>query len=237
MILLSRIRWCAIVVAAVLAASAQAQSRTEAPEIAKAKYLWSKSPHGRMLERILPPAIAPHQLPEPRSAGALLALRYCVQCHYLPNPQMHSADKWQTIVERMNWRMRGEGNMGTLMKDMMAGVEAPSSEELATLTDYLQKHGQQAIDPKHPALATAAGQMFSIACSQCHTLPDPQRHTAREWPGVVQRMKKHMSWANIVVGATELRTEPVLKTDEIIRLLQRYARQDAAKRTMPLSGK
>jgi hypothetical protein len=46
-----------------------------------------------------------------------------------------------------------------------------------------------------------------------------------------------MSWANIVVGATELRTEPVLKTDEIIRLLQRHARQDAAKRTTPLTGK
>lgn len=225
-----RIRWWAIAIAAAMATNAQAQSGTEAPEIARAKYLWSKSPHGRMLERILPPAIAPQQLPEPQSAGAQLTLRYCVQCHYLPNPQMHSADKWQTIVERMNWRMRGEGNMGALMKDMMRGVEAPSPEELAVLTAYLQKHGQQAIDPKHPALATSAGQMFSIACSQCHTLPDPQRHTAREWPGVVQRMKKHMSWANIVVGSRELRTEPVLRTDEIIRLLQRYARTETPMR-------
>ncbi|MEK6594117.1 MAG: hypothetical protein AABZ67_13670 [Pseudomonadota bacterium] len=234
---LSRTRWWTVTLAAAWAVNAQAQSKTDAPEIAKAKYLWSQSPHGRMLERILPPAIEPHQLPEPQSAGARLALRYCVQCHYLPNPQMHSADKWQTIVERMNWRMQGKGNMGALMKDMMTGVEAPSAEELATLTDYLQKHGQQAIDPKHPALATSAGQMFSIACSQCHTLPDPQRHTAREWPGVVQRMRKHMSWANIVVGASELRTTPELNTREIIGLLQRYARRDAAKRPMPLTGK
>lgn len=234
--LLSRARCSTVVAVAIFAAAsltAWAQTRTEAPEVAKAKHMWSQSPHGRMLERILPPAIEPHQLPEPQSAGARLAVRYCVQCHHLPNPQMHSADRWKTIVERMNWRMQGQGNMGVLMKDMMAGVEAPSAEELATLTAYLQNHGQRAIDPRHPALATAAGQIFSIACSQCHALPDPQRHTAREWPGVVQRMRKHMSWANIVVGPPELRTVPELDTREIIGLLQRHARQDAAKRVAP----
>ena len=235
--LLSRTRWWTVALAAAWAVTAQAQTKVDAPEIAKAKYLWSQSPHGRMLERILPPATEPHQLPEPQSAGAQLAVRYCVQCHYLPNPQMHSATRWQTIVERMNWRMQGKGNMGALMKDMMAGVQAPSAEELATLTVYLQKHAQHEIDPGHPALSTTAGQMFSIACSQCHALPDPRRHTAREWPGVVQRMRKHMAWANIVVGASELRTTPELNTREIIRLLQRYARQDAPKRATPLTGK
>jgi hypothetical protein len=198
----------------------------QAPEVARAKYLWSQSPHGRMLERTLPHAVEPHQLPEPQSEGARLTVRYCVQCHYLPNPQMHSGDKWKTIVERMNWRMQGKGNRGALMKDMMDGVQAPTPEELAALTGYLQKHGQRAIDPRHPALATTAGQIFSIACSQCHALPDPQRHTAREWPRVVQRMRAHMAWANTVVGPPELRTVPELDTREIIGLLQRYARKE-----------
>src|SRR5688572_6243779 len=85
----------------------------------RAKHLWSKSPHGRMLERILPPSIEPAQLPEPNSEGARLTARYCVQCHYLPSPQMHTADKWNTIVVRMVWRMQGKGNMGALMKEMM----------------------------------------------------------------------------------------------------------------------
>src|SRR5262245_12888877 len=39
------------------------------PSVARAKYLWSQSPHGRMLERILPPSIEPRQLPQPRSEG------------------------------------------------------------------------------------------------------------------------------------------------------------------------
>lgn len=209
-----------------IAALALNVDASEAPEVTQARYLWSQSPHGKMLERILPRAIEPDQLPEPQSDGARLAAQYCVQCHYLPNPQMHTAANWKKTVERMVWRMQGKGNMGKLMKEMMDDVKAPPEEELATLTRYLQKHGQKEIDPKNPALKTTAGQMFSIACSQCHALPDPRRHTAREWPKVVQRMKQHMSWANVVVGASELRTEPVLKTDEIIRFLQRYARAE-----------
>jgi hypothetical protein len=38
-----------------------------------------------------------------------------------------------------------------------------------------------------------------------------------------------MAWANIVVGASELRTVPELNTDEIVQFLQRYARVENAK--------
>ena len=129
--LLARRFWPAALAAALFAAPAEAQNAVDAPEIAKAKYLWSKSPHGRMLERILPPAITPQDLPEPSSEGAQLTARYCVQCHYLPNPEMHTAARWQPVIERMVWRMQGRGNMGPLMKDMMAGVQAPSDAEAA----------------------------------------------------------------------------------------------------------
>jgi cytochrome c2 len=179
-----------------------------------------------MLERILPPSIEPRQLPEPHSGGARLTTRYCVQCHYLPNPQMHTADRWTTIVVRMVWRMQGKGNLGALMKDMMDKVEAPTDPEIAELTRYLQKHAQTEMDPAHPALRSTSGQMFSIACAQCHALPDPGRHTANEWPGVVERMKRHMAWANTVVGVGALRTTPVLDTGEIVRFLQRHARTE-----------
>lgn len=197
----------------------------ESPETAQARAHWAQSPHGRMLERILPPAMEPQQLPEPHSAGAKLTARYCVQCHYLPNPQMHAATRWPSVVERMVWRMRGEGNRGALMKDMMANVAAPSDAEVATLSAYLRKHAQREIDPGHPALQTRAGQIYSLACSQCHALPDPQRHTATEWPRVVKRMQGHMDWATTIVGVRELRTNPELDTTAIIRLLQQYARR------------
>jgi hypothetical protein len=196
----------------------------ESGGVAQARYLWARSPHGRMLERILPRAIEPAGLPEPQSPGAGLTARYCIQCHYLPNPQMHTAERWKPLVERMVWRMRGEGNMGVLMKEMMGRVKAPEEAEVTVLLAYLQKHGQKEIDPRHPALLGTTGKMFGIACSQCHALPDPGRHGAAEWPAVVTRMKRHMEWTNLVVGGPGTRTAPALDTAQITRLLQRYAR-------------
>lgn len=217
-----------VLLAFALCAAAAARAADE-PAVAQARYQWSQSPHGRMLERILPRTIEPRQLPEPQSDGARLTARFCVQCHYLPNPAMHTAARWPGVTERMVWRMRGEGNLGRIMKDMMTDLQAPSSAEVATLNAYLERHSQTEIDPRHPALATTAGQMYSIACSQCHALPDPRRHTAREWPAIVQRMQGHMAWSNTVVGVSALRTNPVLDTAAIIALLQQHARRDGAR--------
>src|SRR4051812_41565954 len=117
-----------------------------ADELADARKRWANSPHGPLLERILPPTFEAGQLPERDSTGAKLMLRYCVQCHNLPNPAMHHAAKWPGIVERMVERMEGRGNLATLMSEMMAGVSAPTSEETRTLVAYLRRHGQKPLD-------------------------------------------------------------------------------------------
>ena len=216
-------------IALALAALVCAPAFAAQTEAELAKQLWAVSPHGPMLARILPPAIEARDLPQPASEGARLTARYCVQCHHLVNPAMHTAERWKPVVDRMVWRMRGNGNLGGLMKEMMAHVQAPTISEVETLTRYLQRHGQEEIDANHPALSTRAGEAFAIACSQCHALPDPRRHSAREWPGVVQRMKRHMEWTNIVVGPPELKTIPELKTEEILGVLQKYARPEKKK--------
>ena len=69
--------------------------------ILKAENPWKDSPHGPMLERIIPPGFTAAMLPEPDSRGARLTLRYCVQCHNLANPAMHDAKKWPAVVERI----------------------------------------------------------------------------------------------------------------------------------------
>jgi len=179
-----------------------------------------------MLERILPPTFELHQLPERRSRGARLVVRYCVQCHNLPNPAMHHAAKWPAIFERMVVRMRGKGNLAELMQDMMADVEAPSVDEAGALLAYLQKHAQRPLDPKkYPAVNRPEGQSFKLACQQCHVLPDPRRHTASEWPAVVERMEKNMKWMNRVVGSRPEPDEPQLRVEEINAFLVKYARK------------
>ena len=202
-----------------------AHAAIAADEITAVKHRWAQSPHGAMLERILPPTVEPAQLPEPRSAGAQLVATYCVQCHYLPNPAMHDAAKWRPVVERMVWRMEGRGNLGKVMRDMMADVKAPTADEQATLVHYLQKHAQHALEPaRYPDIRSPAGRIFGIACAQCHVLPDPRRHTAAEWPQVVERMRRNMRWANRVTGDAALRTSPELDTGEIVSFLQRNSR-------------
>src|SRR5258708_10532247 len=147
--------------AGLAAAPARAQ---DAPQlVAQAKRRWAESPHGPMLERILPPTFEPRQLPNAKSRGAHLLVRYCVQCHNLPNPAMHHAAKWPGIFERMVVRMRGKGNLGELMQDMMAGVEAPSVDEAETLLAYLRKHSHRPLDPKtNPPLNLPTGRSFNL---------------------------------------------------------------------------
>jgi cytochrome c5 len=216
-----------VVLLVVLAGSAAAASVADYERsVEAARKRWAESPHGPMLERILPPTFAPAQLPQPASRGAALVVQYCVQCHNLPNPAMHDGAKWPGIVERMVVRMRGRGNMGDLMAEMMAGVQAPSDDESKALLAYLQRYSQRALDPKrYPDVESPAAQSFRLACNQCHVLPDPQRHTAAEWPAVVRRMERNMEWMNRVVGTRYNPFEPQLRTEEILRFLQRHARR------------
>jgi hypothetical protein len=139
---------------------------------------------------------------------------------------MHNPAKWPPIVDRMVLRMEGRGNMGSLMSDMMAGVKAPTVEEKRTLVAYLRKHGQKPLDEKrYPDVFRPEGEAFRLACSQCHVLPDPERHTAAEWPAVVARMEQNMQWMNRVVGTKPVQGEPQLRVDEINAFLEKHARR------------
>jgi len=197
-----------------------------ADEIGDARQRWESSPHGPMLERILPPTFSLEQLPERESRGGKLVVAYCVQCHNLPNPAMHHPAKWPGIVQRMVVRMEGKGNMGVLMAEMMAGVKAPSADETREINAYLARHAQKPLDPvRYPEVNRPAGEAFRVACNQCHTLPDPQRHTAAEWRSVVARMQENMEWMNRVVGSKPLPGERELRVEEINAFLAKYAKK------------
>ncbi len=71
------------------------------------------------------------------------------------------------------------------------GVRAPSAAEEAVILSYLEAHAMPAADTtKLPAVSGRA--LFARACSRCHALPAPSRHTAAEWPAVIERMRQHM---------------------------------------------
>lgn len=172
----------------------------------------------RMMGDVLPPGIDPALLPAPASRGAKLLGHYCFQCHYLPGPGMHTAQEWPAVVARMNRRMQmmsGNGMMGM----MMGRIEVPSGRELGELLGYLQTYAQSPINPsRYPDLATPAGRAFQTTCARCHALPDPQQHTAVEWPSVVARMQRNMLAMNRAVPDEQT-------IGEVIGFLQRHARK------------
>lgn len=208
---------------AALSAASQPPAAGGAALVADAQARWLASPHGPWLARILPPYKTPATLPEPESRGARLTVRYCVQCHHLPNPAMHPAAAWPKVVDRMVTRMRGEGNMGELMREMMGAVEAPNEEEIHVVLEYLRRHAQRALDPRrYPDLATR-GRAFREACSQCHALPDPRSRAASEWPRIVERMERNMAWMNRVVGSKADPAEPQWRLPDILGYLGAHA--------------
>lgn len=141
-----------------------------------------------MMSGTLPPGIKPEDLPDPESPGAKVAATYCTQCHNLPSPWMHSAEDWPRIAGRMIARERMmEGG------PRMMGIMAPSSQEEEVLLRYLKTHAMKALVPGTvPSPDSPNASLFQQACSRCHALPDPKLHTAAEWPGVVERMRKNM---------------------------------------------
>jgi mono/diheme cytochrome c family protein len=143
-----------------------------------------------MMSGVLPRGIKPEDLPEPNSAGAKLMVKYCAQCHDLPSPAMHSAAEWPTIADWMFRRISMMGGMG-----MMGGmnIEAPSPTEQQTIVAYLRKHSFVSIPSgRLPSARTEGAMLFAATCSRCHALPNPNLHTAQQWPAVVAKMQGFM---------------------------------------------
>lgn len=184
----------------------------------------------RMISSIgagLPPrTFDAEDLPDPRSRGAGLLQVYCVQCHWVPAPQMHSAAEWPLLVRRMQMRSRmlrermggplTEGLVGDLLLEGMRATDRPSNADLDTLISYLQAHALPTAEPGE--LTDGAGaELFIEMCSICHETPSPKAHTAEGWEPIVARMRANMS----LFGLSPL-------TDEQMDRIVAYLRARAA---------
>lgn len=165
----------------------------------------------RMMPGMLPPGVKPGNLPDPNSLGARLLVSYCTQCHNLPSPAIHTAEEWPQVASRMFTRM-------SMMSGMM-GIENPSQEEQRGILAYLKAHSMKSITSSAlPSPESPGARLFESTCSQCHALPDPNLHTADEWPEVVERMRANMQSMN-----RRVITENEKK--EIVGYLMNYAKK------------
>ena len=167
----------------------------------------------QMMPDLVPPGVNPQDLPDPNSKVAQLLVYYCTACHNLPSPSMHTEEEWSVVVDRMFRRM------SRMSGGMMMNVEMPSPEEQQEIVAYLRAHSLTSISPhKLPSPESQGAVLFKGRCSQCHGLPDPGRHTAKEWPTIVERMRGYMqSMDKKVITENEGK--------EIVSYLSRYAQK------------
>ena len=92
----------------------------------------------RMMEDQLPTGIDEADLPEPKSQGAQLLVRYCTLCHDLPPPVLHTSTEWPMVLARMERRMEMMAQMGS--------IQNPSNKEQATILNYLQRNAADVIE-------------------------------------------------------------------------------------------
>ncbi len=161
---------------------------------------------------VIPTGMNPNDLPNAEQRGATVLTLYCVQCHDLPTPLMHSAAEWKLVLDRMEQRMRARRG-GMLTKIMM-----PPEKDWAILRDYMTANAQKVLaEDQLTDLHTKAGMAFKSTCSFCHALPDPQSHTANEWPRIVLRMQNNIRTAR--------KTPPDSQTTElVVSYLQQHSR-------------
>ncbi len=164
--------------------------------------------------RVIPKGLNPLDLPDADGRGATLLTLYCVQCHDLPTPLMHSAAEWPAIIDRM------QRHMGSRSTGMLAHVIMPAEKDWQQLRDYMSEFAQTPLDSRrYDDLDSPAGQTFQAICSQCHATPSPAQHTVREWPRVVLRMKAHMRNAGKQVPDAET-------TQQLVGYLQKHGKPE-----------
>lgn len=139
-------------------------------------------------------------LPEPGSRGAGLVQVYCIQCHWLPTPTMHSPDEWDIILPRMYLRAQqlenrlgGPLTTGMVGEIVMSGFQStavPSEADADTLAAYMRRYGLQTVDPEE--LSAGPGrELFIERCSTCHETPAPSAHTVTGWERLVKEMQEY----------------------------------------------
>lgn len=149
------------------------------------------------------PGLTVAQLPDPGAEGAALLGEYCVACHALPTPRLHAPADWPLVARRMWLRIDG----------LPSGfsVPVPGPGERGIMLRYLMTNG---LATSTVSLPPGPGrELFVLACSKCHELPDPTRRPDPDWGVVVQRMVEFLE------NTVEVAVSPA-ERDSIVRYLE-----------------
>ena len=123
-------------------------------------------------------------LPEPEARGASLQQVYCVQCHGVASPKMHTAAEWPILLRRMHMRTRtlrdrlaGERVEGAVDEMLMAGLQSANIPTAEDRTRCSPTFRGMLYRPPHRA---RSGMVQRTCCTwstaPCATRPHRARH-------------------------------------------------------------
>jgi hypothetical protein len=139
----------------------------------------------------LPPAsYRLEDLPEQGSRAVGLQQAYCLQCHGLSSPKMHSSDEWPILVRRMLMRGAALGNR----------LGGPRSEGMV---DGMLMAGLRTAELPPAEDVDSDAALYAEKCSGCHDTPSPSAHPADE----VQALVARMSAMGAMLGMDQLTAE------------------------------
>lgn len=151
-------------------------------------------------------------LPEQGSRAVGLQQVYCLQCHGVSSPRMHSSDEWPILVRRMllrgaalGSRLGGPRSEALVDRMLMAGLrtaQLPPAEDVDSLVAYFQRNAfPAAAEFEIPDTPDAA--LYVEKCSGCHDTPSPAAHPADE----IQALVARMSAMRAMLGMDQLTAE------------------------------
>jgi cytochrome c5 len=151
-------------------------------------------------------------LPEPEARGASLQQVYCVQCHGVSSPKMHTAAEWPILLRRMTMRTRtlrdrlaGERIEGAVDEMLMAGLQSaniPTAEDQDSLLAYFTRHALPAADPGEIG-EDPDDLLYLEYCSLCHETPSRTAHGPEGAQALVYRMSAMMEILGMVPPSEE----------------------------------
>jgi len=140
-------------------------------------------------------------LPEQGSRAVGLQQAYCLQCHGVSSPRMHSAEEWPILIRRMlmrasalHSRLGGPRSESMVDEMLMAGLRTanrPPPEDVDSLVAYFVRNAFPAAAPGEIP-DTPAGALFVEKCSACHETPSPAAHGPEDAEALVSRMNAMM---------------------------------------------
>jgi len=176
----------------------------------------SRAQRWRMIASVgtgLPPtSYRLEDLPEQGSRAVGLQQAYCLQCHGLSSPKMHSSDEWPILIRRMlmrgaalGSRLGGPRSEGMVDGMLMAGLrtaQLPPAEDVDSLVAYFRRNAFPAAAESEIS-DTPDAVLYVQKCSGCHDTPSPASHPADE----IQALVARMSAIRAMLGMDQLTAE------------------------------